>query len=196
VRRRYWEKTNEIDTTLDEILTLQITVAWAGEGACAPSRLGWWRTDLIDAAGGGDLMNRLLPMTHAWACLEAVREAALRADAKARAVMSDPDKLRTLFFLGFDLNERLAERLAQLKRSGAEPGKALPLPFALGVSFSPEKLAGVLCPSTVKVEHKVVPGGRQVKGAIPDQPVLMVRQLAAALVPFADKYPLPFYKLK
>lgn len=184
------------DTSLDEILTLQITVAWAGEGACEPSRLGWWRTDLVDLAGGGDLFNRLLPRTHAWASLEAVREAALRADAKARATMPNPDKLRTLFFLGFELDERLAERLAQHKRSGVEPGKVLRLKVAFEAKFSPEKLAGALCPSTPKAEHKVVPGGRQVKGTMPDDPVLAVRQLAAALVPFADKYPLPFYTIK
>jgi hypothetical protein len=68
-----------LDTALDEILALQITAAWAGEGACVPPRLGWWRTDLVDPAGGGDLLARLLPKTHAWASIEAVREAAIRA---------------------------------------------------------------------------------------------------------------------
>jgi hypothetical protein len=69
--------------TLDEILAFQFVVAWAGEGRCEPKRLGWWDTDLIDPAGGGDLLARLLPRTHAWASLEAVREAARRTDAKA-----------------------------------------------------------------------------------------------------------------
>ena len=69
------------DAVLDEILALQITVAWAGEGTCAPPRLGWWRTDLVDPAGGGDLLARLLPNTHAWAVFEAVRCAAIRAAA-------------------------------------------------------------------------------------------------------------------
>jgi hypothetical protein len=36
---------------LDKILALQIMVAWAGEGACEPKRLDWWRTDLIDELG-------------------------------------------------------------------------------------------------------------------------------------------------
>jgi len=123
-------------------------------------------------------------------------EAARRADAMARANMSDPDKLRTLFFLGFDLDERLAERLAQHKRSGDEPGKVLPLAVDLGANFSPQELAGVLRPAAVDIDHKVVPGGRQLKGPIPDAPELMARYLTATLVPFADKYPLPFYRLK
>ena len=36
---------------LDEILALQLSVAWVGEGRSQPRRLGWWQTDLIDDAG-------------------------------------------------------------------------------------------------------------------------------------------------
>jgi len=46
--------------------------------------------------------------------LEAVREAGRRTDAKARAKMADPDKMRTVFFLGFELDEQLGDRLAAL----------------------------------------------------------------------------------
>jgi hypothetical protein len=46
---------------LDELLALQLTVAWAGEAAGEPTRLGWWKTDLVDAQGGGDLFARLTP---------------------------------------------------------------------------------------------------------------------------------------
>ena len=42
------------DSVLDDILTLQLTVAWAGEGLCEPKRLDWWKTDVIDEMGGGD----------------------------------------------------------------------------------------------------------------------------------------------
>jgi hypothetical protein len=62
------------DAAADAILGLQVTVAWAGEGRCSPRRLGWWDTDLIDEAGGGDLFKRLLPHTHGWASVEAARE--------------------------------------------------------------------------------------------------------------------------
>src|SRR5438445_8983648 len=119
------------DSTLDSILAAQFTVAWAGEGRCHPKRLGWWETDLIDTAGGGDFLARLLPQTHAWASLEAVREAARRSDAKARGKMADPDKMRTLFFLGFELDEQLGDRLAALKRAGRPPAEVLSLPIPL-----------------------------------------------------------------
>ena len=184
------------DTDLDRILALQLTVAWAGEGICEPPRLGWWKTDLIDEAGGGDLMARLLPKTHAWASLEAVREAASRTDAAARAGMSDPDKLRTLFFLGFEVDERLGERLALHKRSGVAADEALPLSLVLGTELSPEALEDALRLADGKVEHTVVPGGRQVRGQMPDEPADVVRRLASALLPLADSYPMPFYRLK
>src|SRR4051794_10988519 len=118
---------------LDAILSIQVTVAWAGEGRCSPKRLGWWETDLIDEAGGGDFLARLLPQTHAWASLEAVREAARRTDAKARARMADPDKMRTLFFLGFEVDEQVNDRLLALKGLGHPPAKALALPLPLTV---------------------------------------------------------------
>jgi len=185
-----------VDTILDEVLAIQLTVAWAGEGACEPPRLGWWRTDLVDSSGGGDLFARLLPKTHVWASLEAVREAAQREDAKIRTRMSDPDELRTLFFLGFELDERLAERLAHHKRAGAKPDEALDLPVRLDTTFSAEQVAGAFKLSTTKVNHEVVPGGRRVKGTVPESPDMLVRNLAAALVPFGKEYPMPFYKVK
>ena len=46
---------------LDEILALQITVAWAGESAGDPPRLGWWASDLVDREGGGGLLSGLGP---------------------------------------------------------------------------------------------------------------------------------------
>jgi len=185
------------DQALDEILSLQLTVAWAGEGTCEPPRLGWWQTDILDPAGGGDLMSRLLPKTHAWASLEAAREAALRVDAKARSMMSDPDKLRTLFYLGFELDERIAGRLAHYKRSGIAPHEALAsLPVDFGMEFSADELVERLRSSTAKVDHTVVPGGRQVRGAVPETPVSQVRSLAAALIPLSEKYPMPFYNVK
>ncbi len=182
------------DTTLDAILATQLTIAWAGEGRCSPRRLGWWDTDLIDEAGGGDFLQRLLPQTHAWASLEAVREAARRTDAKARGKMADPDKMRTLFFLGFEVDEQLGDRLGALKRGGRTPSEALPLPLPLTAEFSKDKLTAAL--QGGDAAFAVVPGARQLKGARPAEADVMVRRLAAALVPFADQYPLPFYKLE
>jgi hypothetical protein len=182
------------DETLDAILAVQITIAWAGEGRCSPKRLGWWDTDLISEDGGGDLLARLLPQTHAWASLEAVREAARRIDAKARGKMADPDKIRTLYFLGFEADEQLGDRLTAHKRSGRKPGEALPLPLSFGDDFSKEKLAAALHGGDVP--FTTVPNGRQLKGARPDAPDALVKRLAAALVPLAEQYPLPFFKLE
>ena len=183
------------DPTLDAILAVQLTIAWAGEGRCSPKRLGWWETDLIDEAGGGDFLARLLPQTHAWASLEAVREAARRTDAKARARMADPDKMRTLFFLGFEVDEQLNDRLAALKRSGRSACR--------GAAASPsahrrvlEGQARVAALGHGDAVFSVVPGGRQLKGQRPDAPHVLVKVLAAALVPLAEQYPLPFYPLE
>lgn len=183
-------------STLDTILAFQLTIAWAGEGRCEPSRLGWWTTDLVDPAGGGDVFARLLPRTHAWASLEAVREVARRKDAEGRRSMADPDQVRTLFFLGFELDERLAERLATHKRAGTPPSQALPLPLSFDVPFSAEALANALRPpSGAAPAYTLAPGGRQLKGPWPDAPELAVRHLATALLPLVEHYPLPFYRL-
>lgn len=182
------------DSDLDAILATQFTVAWAGEGRCQPKRLGWWETDLIDRAGGGDLFARLLPQTHTWAALEAAREAARRTDAKARSKMADPDRMRTLFFLGFEVDEQLNDRVAVLKRASQTPGDALPLQHPLSAEFSREALKSTL--RNGDVAFTVVPGGRQLNGGRPGAQVEMVARLATALVPFAETYPLPFYKLE
>ncbi len=121
---------DQIDTPsdLDIILSLQIMAAWAGEGMSEPGRLGWWRTDLVDEAGGGDLFRRQFSRTHRWAFLEAVRKAAIMSDARARLAMARPDMVRTLFFQGFDRDEKLEERLAFHKREATPPARALPFP--------------------------------------------------------------------
>ena len=182
------------DAALDVILALQFTVAWAGEGRCSPRRLGWWDTDLIDDAGGGDLLIRLLPQTHAWASLEAVREAARQADARARGKMADPDNVRSLFFLGFEFDEQLNDRLASLKRAGQAPEAALKLPLPLTADFAADKLVAALHGGDASA-FTVVPGARQLKSPKPDAPDVMVARLAAALAPLTEQYPLPFYKL-
>jgi hypothetical protein len=182
------------DDILDRILALQLTVAWAGEGLCEPRRLGWWDTDLIDDAGGGDLIARLAPRTHAWASLELAREAARRTDARARAKTAYPDRMRSLFFLGFELDEQLGDRLAALKRGGMPPAEALPLPLSLDSNTARDELAQALGAGGTE-RYTVIPGARQLKGPPPGDPETLVRRLAAALLPFADHYPLPFFQV-
>ena len=89
---------------LDQILTIQFLVAWAGEGRCEPPRLGWWATDLVDEFGGGDFLQRLLPKTHEWAAFEAVREAAKRRAEAARKKSANADGMRSLFYLGYEVD--------------------------------------------------------------------------------------------
>jgi hypothetical protein len=185
------------EEVLDAVLAVQLTIAWAGEGRCSPPRLNWWGTDLVDESGGGDFLKRLLPQTHAWAALEAVREAARRVDERARGTMAHPDRMRTLFFLGFEIDEQVDDRLAALKRQGSAPAVSLPLPLQLTADFSPEALVGALRGlQSGDAPFEVVPGGRQLKGERPEGPEALVRRLAAALVPLADQYPLPFFRLE
>lgn len=179
---------------LDDVLAVQFLVAWAGEKRSKPPRFGWWDTDLVDDAGGGDLLARLAPRTHAWAALEAVREAARRVDAKARERHGEPDRLRTIFFLGFELDERLGDRLSAHKRDGRPPSAVLQLPFPLGGGFARESVVAVLAPAGAPPFEKVPPVGRQLTRAAPATPAELVRALAAALVPPADEYPMPFFR--
>jgi hypothetical protein len=174
------------DSSLDAVLALQLTIAWAGEGRSRPKRLGWWETDLVDPEGGGDLFARLTPQTAKWAALEAVREAARRVEARARARMADPDKMRAVFFLGFEVDEQLNDRLASLKRARRPPGDALRLPVPLGATFEKEKVIEALR-AHGEAPFAIVPGGRQLKGEMPAEPIDAVRRLAAALVPLADQ---------
>jgi hypothetical protein len=180
---------------LDTVLAFQLSVAWAGESREGTGRLGWWNTDLTDATGGGDFMARLLPRTHAWASLEAVRLAARRADAQARATLADPDSLRTIYFWGFDLDERLAERLAEHKRGAVTPGDALPFPARLS-EYNKDAFAAALRGPAKSHPYDVVPGGRQLKGELPAEPDKLVRALASALVPLSEKYSMPFFRVK
>jgi hypothetical protein len=181
------------DGVLDQVLAVQLAVAWAGEGRCQPKRLGWWDTDLIDEEGGGDFFARLLPHTHRWASLEAVREAARRVDARARGKMADPDAVRTLFFMGFELDEQLADRLAFHKRDGKPPSDALPWPLPPSSRFSRDELANAL--GKTREKATVVPAGRQLKGPAPAEPDTLVKRLAAGLLPFTDHYPLPHFRV-
>lgn len=147
----------------------------------------------MDPAGGGDLFARLTPRTAIWAGLEAAREAARRVDQQARRQRSEPDRLRTLFFLGFEIDEHLADRLAALKRSGRSPLAVLPLPVDTNAAFSSDALAAAL--ATPGSEYTVVPGGRRLRSAVPSAPELVARHLAAALLPFGDTYPMPFFQV-
>ncbi|NJL10399.1 MAG: BREX-6 system BrxE protein [Calothrix sp. SM1_7_51] len=171
-------------------------VAWAGEGACEPKRLDWWRTDLIDEYGGGDLFGRLFPKTHIWASLEAVRQAAIQVDKRKRQEMAKPDDVRTLFFWGYVVDEQLAQRLAFYKQSGEHPLQSLPyLAVDIYKSFLVNEFELAIQIPNQKVNFKVVPNGREIVDDMLEALDESAKKLAAALLPLADSYPMPFYRL-
>ena len=180
---------------LDRILTAQLIVAWAGERG-DPPRLAWWHSDLSSEFGGEDLFRRLLPHTWPWATLQATREVVRRHDAARRASASNPDRLVTLYALGWDIDEQVEERLADHKRHGTPPAEALP------------GLADVIDPveptwNANRFEDwirqhgtattTVTPAGRRLSGDPPSDPTTLVAQLIAALLPLGDTYPMPHY---
>ena len=187
------------NSDLDQALTAQMVVAWAGESGEDP-RLGWWQTDLVSEFGGEDLLKRLLPRTWHWAMLQAVREAARRKDEELRGKASDPDQLVTLFRFGFVLDEQIEERLQFHKRSGLSPVEALPgLGEVLGTTLHQgwdkadfQEWLEAFTP----VQAEPMPTGRQIKGPAPGGLDRRVAQLLAALAPLTDSYPLPHFRVK
>jgi hypothetical protein len=178
---------------LDAILTAQLAVAWAGEGGEEP-RLKWWRTDMVSEFGGEDLFKRLLPNTWQWAVVEAVREAAKRRDAELRAKDANPDSLLTLFHLGYEIDERLDERLHDLKRVGGDPSGALPnLTHAIAREWDRQRFADWV-DGHGEGAFKQTPTGRELKARPPGGLDALVRCLVAALGPLGDAYPMPYFR--
>lgn len=175
---------------LDRALAAQLAVGWAGESGEEP-RLRWWRTDMIAEFGGEDLFKRLLPHTWDWAALQTAREAARRRDAELRARASDPDRVISLFHLGFSLDERVEERLMEHKTSGAAPPLALPqLEGLLSESWNRQAFEAWVDPHGSGT-HKATPIGRLVKADLDDLDAT-VAALVGALAPLQDDYPLPY----
>lgn len=111
---------------IDFLLTAQLVVAWAGESGTnddpSSKRLGWWRTSLVGDGAEYEL-KELLPNTWQWVMFQSVREAARLHDAFVCLKDHDPDRLLTLYSLGFAIDEKVEDRLRQLKLPVAqEPG--------------------------------------------------------------------------
>lgn len=179
---------------LDQILTLQLLIGWAGEGKTDPPRLGWWRTALVDEFGGEDLFKRLTPRTWRWAVLEAARLAARKVDTEARAQAADRDQLRSLYHFGFELDEQLDDRLAELKRTVEDPVEALPDLAPIAAPWDREALRARLA-ALGKPDVVGSAIGRRLRGHAPSDPVTAARALAAAHVPFDSTYPAPHVKV-
>ncbi len=178
---------------LDSILVTQIAVAWAGEDGEEP-RLRWWRSDLVSEYGGKDLFRRLLSQTWRWATLQAVREAARRTDARMRQGADDPDSIVSLYCLGFAADEKVEERLLELKKQTDDPMKALPrLAEIVGERWRRDTfLEWVRSHGTAEV--LTTPLGRRIKGTFPGISDLLIGNLVGALEPLGEQYPLPHYR--
>lgn len=188
------EVTGALPTSIvDAILTAQLVVAYAGEGG-EDARLGWWRTDLVSEFGGQDLFQRMLPNSWAWAVLESAREAARRHDASLRAQDHNADRLLSLFSLGFALDERVNERLADLKRAGQSPQQALPVLAELIQEEWNQDAFVAWLEGHARVESVAAPVGRRIKAAPPASPEALVSQLVAGLLPLSESYPLPHFR--
>ena len=181
------------NSIIDAILTAQLAVAYAGEGG-EDARLGWWRTDLVSEFGGQDLFQRLLPNSWSWAVLEAAREAARQHDASLRAQDYNADRLLSLFSLGFELDERVNERLADLKRAGQSPEQALPVLAELIQEEWNQDAFVTWLEGHARVESVAAPVGRRIDSPLPTSPQTLVNQLVAALLPLSDNYPLPHFR--
>lgn len=179
---------------LDRILELQLAVAWAGEADTDPPRLGWWKTALCDRFGGEDLLRRLAPKTWEWAALEACRAAAKKVDAEARQSADDADHLLSLYRLGFEVDERLDERLLELKQGGEPPAQAFPGLAELLAEWSRERFASWLgqCGSA---NFAATATGRRLKGETPADRSAAACQLAAAFLPLSESYTLPHFRV-
>lgn len=180
-------------STLDRLLTLQLVVAWAGEGGEEP-RLGWWRSFMLHEYGGEALLGGITPRTWHWAAWQGAREAARRTDAAARATDHDPDRLVTLFHLGFELDERLDERLLDHKRSGRAPRVALPALAELCSTWNPAAF-GEWSASQGAAAWAPAPAGRRLTGEFPADPERAMRNLVSALTPTPVAWPAAHYRL-
>ena len=177
---------------LDEILALQLTVAWAGEAAGDPPRLGWWKSDLVDPEGGGDLFARLVPKTAAWTSLILVRAVAMRIDEASRAKLAGGDAAWTLFHFGFAVDEQLTDRLAYHRSHQHVPAEALGPRFLATLPWSTGALETMLR-SLAAPKVSLTPAGRKLEvraaSALEAAPLL-----AAALLPLPapNTYPMPY----
>jgi len=185
----------EAKEALDAVLQAQFIIAWAGEsGEGENRRLGWWKTQLGDEYAGVDLFRRLLPNTWKWAVLEAAREAARREDARRREGIHNPDDMLSLFGLGFELDERIEERLEDLKRSTDDPESVFPDLRALRHEGYSRDALEVWLEQRSRVEVVATPAGRRIRGEAPGRLEDLVDGFLAALAPLGDEYPVPHYR--
>ncbi|WP_372716088.1 BREX-6 system BrxE protein [Novipirellula sp.] len=182
---------------IDALLSTQLIVAWAGESGSnddpSTKRMGWWRTDLIGESAQYEL-EELLPNTWRWVMFQSVREAARLHDAAVRSKDHDPDRLVTLFSQGFVIDEKVEDRLRQLKLAGTDPAEAFPV---LGTMVSDGWSVDAFqhwASSFGKESFTEVPAGRRLKGKPPEKLAELTSRLVAGLSPESGTYPMPHFR--
>jgi hypothetical protein len=100
-----------------------------------------------------------------------------------------------LFRFGHEIDERLDERIMDLKRAGAAPSVALPELGALCDAPWSRGHFDEWCAGHGKANIEAVPAGRRLTGAKPTDIESQARSLIAALSELPPVYPLPHYKV-
>ncbi len=176
---------------LDFALTAQIAVAWAGERGEEP-RLGWWNSDYASLDGGFDLFGRLMSRSMLWTSYQAARETARRVDAEMRRRDSNPDRVISLYSLGFELDEKLEDRLRDLRRTGLEPHQCLSALADIRMEWPWDRgrfAAWLSGQGTADIS--TTPVGRRLSLEPTASLDTLIRALLAGLLPLGDTYPLP-----
>ena len=125
---------------------------------------------------------------------QAVREAARRQDAKLRAADHNPDRLLSLFSLGFEVEERTDERLQDFKRSGRSPQECLPeLKAIIDAGWSRDAFEKWVSKHG-KADYTSQPAGRRLKGKLPESLGEATSRLIAALAPIDEAYRMPHFR--
>ena len=190
--------------TLDTILALQITVAWAGEqGDNEKEKMGWWKTTLIDSDAGIDVFGSIAPHTKLWLCCKAAREVARRTEETLRKKSNEPEKVYSLFHLGDGIDFLLAERLDSLIHQKADFKNILRYINLSGEAFFTRSIEEQTwkkesfekwLSSLGKTDFKEESVGRALSGAdrqLAQDPLARAQKFVCALNPLSSNYPFP-----
>lgn len=112
----------------------------------------------------------------------------------AKKQVPDADALISLYGLSFEIDERLEERIQELKRTSKQPAESFP---ALAAFINtPWNQQGFLewVQGHGKSEFSVTSTGRQLKGVLPSSLDSITKRLVGALSPIAKEFPFPHFK--
>lgn len=116
-----------------------------------------------------------------------------RVDQAVRTKLANPDAAWSLFHFGYATDERISDRLAWHRQHQHDPKEVLGPHFLVGTPWSPRGLEAMLA-DLGKPKVTITPAGRKVElpDALPQQAAPL---LAAALLPLASAYPMPFVEV-